>query len=231
MGAAIAATDAERRDDAAHEPTEPPAHSGGPPTRWAQVELAREIGRRLRIARELAGRQQHESAHLLGYVQKGNLSRIESALDGRSAVPLWLLPRAARLYGVSADYLLGIVDDPEADALGSAERAVVALMGAVWDEQRRRDVRAVVAALARVAEIEADCAALARLTSGAASALQRFAELNSGWADMPGGATLSLKVTQAASASARLCSRLVKLHAEARAVAAGPVTDHDAEDG
>jgi transcriptional regulator with XRE-family HTH domain len=228
MGAAIAATDAERRDDAAHEPTEPPARVSVP-TRFQQIAFAREVGRRLRIARELAGRQQHESAHLLGYVQKGNLSRIESGLDGAATVPLWLLPRAARLFGVSCDFLLGIVDDPESDALGAAERAVVGLMQATWDEQRRRDVRAMTAALARVAELEADCAALARLTSGAASALQRFAEMNSGWADMPGGATLALKVQQSASASARLCSRLVKLHEDGRRVADGPVTDHDAE--
>ncbi|WP_295885038.1 helix-turn-helix transcriptional regulator [uncultured Thiohalocapsa sp.] len=228
MGAAPA--DA-RRDDAAQESTEPPAHSGGTPSRWAQVELAREIGRRLRNARELAGFQQQEAAGLLGYVQKGNLSRIESHLDGRSAVPLWLLPRAARLYGVSADYLLGIVDDPEADALGAAERAVVGIMGAVWDEQRRRDVHAMTAALARIAELEADCAALTRLTSGAASALQRFVALNPGWPDMPGGASLALKVQQSASTAARLCSRLAKLHEDGRRVADGPVTDHDPEDG
>jgi transcriptional regulator with XRE-family HTH domain len=230
MGAAIAATDAERRDDAAHEPTEPPARVSVP-TRFQQIAFAREVGRRLRIARELAGRQQHESAHLLGYVQKGNLSRIESGLDGAATVPLWLLPRAARLFGVSCDFLLGIVDDPESDALGAAERAVVGLMQATWDEHRRRDVHAVTRALHRVAEIEHEAARLARATSSAVNALQRFAELNDDWPDLPGGATLSLRVQESASASARLCSALTKLHAEARAVAVGPVTDHDPEAG
>jgi transcriptional regulator with XRE-family HTH domain len=226
MGAVTAATDAERRDDAAPESL---VAMGAIPSRHEQVELARQVGARLREARELSGIQQCRAAHALGYVQKGNLSRIESGLDNLASVPLWLLKRASGLYAVSIDYLLGAVDAPERDELTAAERAVLGIMTEVWESQRRRDVRAVVAALARVAEIEADCAALSRLTSGAASALQRFAEMNSGWADMPGGATLALKVQQSASASARLCSRLVKLHEDGRRVADGPVTDHDAE--
>jgi transcriptional regulator with XRE-family HTH domain len=193
------------------------------PTMVERVELARKVGARLKAARELAGLGQKDAAHRLGYVNPSKLNRIEYATDASGAVPLWLVARAALLYETTTDYLLGVVDDFEHDdepALSAAGRAVLGLMRDQWERQRARDVRAIVGAIQRVAELESHCVELTRLATGTETALRRVAELNPQWPDMPGGAPLAHHVKETARAARRLCRALTRLHADAAAVRA-----------
>lgn len=73
------------------------------------------IGERLTAAREMNGLQQGHAAMLMGYEGGAQLSQFEL---GRRLPPVHLLIDAARVYTVSADYLLGVIDDPEPGTAG-----------------------------------------------------------------------------------------------------------------
>ena len=71
--------------------------------------MAGVIGKRLRAAREAAGLDQTEVAIALGFRWQAAISNIER---GQSSIHVERLAEAARLLRVSADYLLGLGDDP-----------------------------------------------------------------------------------------------------------------------
>ena len=67
------------------------------------------VGERLRAARERAGMDQIDVAVGIGFSAHTAVSNIER---GRSAIHVNRVAPAARLLRVSADYLLGLTDDP-----------------------------------------------------------------------------------------------------------------------
>ena len=67
------------------------------------------VGERLRAARERAGMDQIDVAVGIGFSAHTAISNIEC---GRSAIHVDRVAPAARLLQVSADYLLGLTDDP-----------------------------------------------------------------------------------------------------------------------
>ena len=67
------------------------------------------IGERLKAARERAGLDQIDVAVELGFQGQAAVSHVEC---GRSAIHVDRVAPAARLLRVSADYLLGLTDDP-----------------------------------------------------------------------------------------------------------------------
>ena len=180
-----------------------------------RAAIARRIGARLREARENLGIPQTAAARMLGYSNPSKLAKIESG-EYSTQVPVWTLARAASLYGASTDWILGVCDDFESpEPVNAAARAVHGLLRDTWERQRQRDVRAIVAALLRVAEVEKECATLARLATAAESALAGFTAANPAFIDMPAGAPLARAVPQTAAAASRLCARLVKLREDA----------------
>jgi len=64
----------------------------------------------MRTSRELCGLNQKEAAKRLGYSNSSKLNKVELASDTGS-IPFWLIPRAAEVYQVSSDYLLGLTDE------------------------------------------------------------------------------------------------------------------------
>jgi len=60
-------------------------------------------------ARELCGMNQKEAAKRLGYANSSKLAKVELASDTHS-IPFWLIPRAAKVYQVSCDFLMGLTD-------------------------------------------------------------------------------------------------------------------------
>ena len=72
-------------------------------------ELVTTFGQRMKAARELCGYSQLKAARLLGYVNSSKLNKVELAADTNS-IPFWLIPKAAEIYEVSSDYLLGLSD-------------------------------------------------------------------------------------------------------------------------
>lgn len=80
--------------------------------RREKLRLRSVIGPRLHKARELSGLSQTEAAMQLGYGAPTQLSLWEMS---RRLVPLSELIRAARLYGVSLDYLTGESEEVDRD--------------------------------------------------------------------------------------------------------------------
>lgn len=85
-------------------------------------EAVKEFGRRMKQARGLTKFTQEEAAALLGYKNSTKLNKIELGSDTQ-AVRLILIIRAAKLYDVTTDFLLGMSgDDWERDPNVFAQR-------------------------------------------------------------------------------------------------------------
>lgn len=81
-----------------------------------------EICRRLVLARKLNHLDQRDAAKILGYSNSSQLSKIEA---GQASVSREFIVRAAVAYGVSADYLLGLSNEPERDPRTAEQVAVL----------------------------------------------------------------------------------------------------------
>lgn len=124
----------------------------------ANAQVSQIIVSRLREARHLCGLSQTEAAVRLGFANGSGLCKLEQGAT--HAVPLWVLARAARVYEVSADYLMGLTDDWEADAR-LTERATAHWVYEAWAVARERDLKALAALDTRVREIAEKAGGLA----------------------------------------------------------------------
>lgn len=93
------------------------------------------VGQRLKSAREIARLSTDEAARRLGIKSPSRLTRAEHSSYPKGITPQ-LLADAARVYGVSADYLLGRADDWEASAELPPPADVI--LGDMADFKRRR---------------------------------------------------------------------------------------------
>jgi transcriptional regulator with XRE-family HTH domain len=198
------------------------------PSRLEQVNLAQAVGKRLREAREIAGYSQQVAAQRLGYQNSSKLARIESGHDaGRAAahIPLWVIYRAAEVYGVSIDYLFGLTETMEIDEdRCQAARDMVVLMREEWERQRWRDVVATRAILDRVKTLESMISVLAGEAADLATAMQRVEELNpESWQEMRGGSKLKIGVERVTATVRATEARLRRINQEARAATGAKV--------
>lgn len=119
------------------------------------------VGQRLKSAREIACLSTAEAARRLGIKSPPRLTRAEHSSYPKGITPQ-LLADAARVYGVSADYLLGRADDWE----NRAELPPLAdvILGDLADLQQRREslVSRIDQFLDGEAPTQAACQALAR---------------------------------------------------------------------
>ncbi len=101
------------------------------------------VGRRFASARKLAGLDQLGAAAQLGYQNSSQLSKIES---GQSGAAVYIIQRAAIVYGVSMDYLTGLSDYPERDAATCEQLAIMrSLRQQIWDATQAKLKELVVA--------------------------------------------------------------------------------------
>ena len=182
------------------------------PSQRDRAALARLIGERMREARELVGLSQRDAARRLGYANSSKLAKIElgyvgSAGDTTSSVPLWAVVRAARLYDVTTDFLLGLSDewDPCESRVG---HLFLSDLTADWDRQRERDMIVLGRYRAALASLLTGIDALLTNAGEAATALARFRELNSCFDDLPGGSRLVNAVEQGAVQAHQMRTRL-----------------------
>ncbi|MEY2875883.1 MAG: hypothetical protein RLZZ373_3254 [Pseudomonadota bacterium] len=151
------------------------------------------VGQRMVAARKGWGLSQEVAAGYLGYETGAQLSMIER---GTKPIPSHTLCAAARLYNVSGDYLLGLTDSPEVDARGSRSAEAVRRMhytltgiAAVFHDVIDRSLGPV-----------DSIAALGTLVPAAesiSSAMARFSTANKKtFLDMPGGATVVVKLRE-----------------------------------
>lgn len=150
-----------------------------------QTNLVRIIGQRMREAREMCNLNQVTAADRLGYKTSAKLSKIEGATE--NSVPLLVIAKAAKLYNVSTDYLMGVSEDWEIDAKHTIDREVSQWVGEAWEEARRRDLEVLVWLKHRVDAVSQTIPAICSASLRAQAAFERFLELNPDFEDMRGG--------------------------------------------
>lgn len=106
-----------------------------------QVRAVMQVGERLRLAREVNGWEVSEAARRLGFESPGSLSRLEHAKHV-SGIPLYIIPRAAQVYGVSTDYLHGLTDDLSLAPQLRMRRDVAVWLANEMERSRQRDIDA-----------------------------------------------------------------------------------------
>ena len=172
------------------------------PSKDEQIALVQAIGLRLREARLAAGFNQLNAAKHLGYANSSKLAKIERGLHS-SQIPVWMLKRAAGVYGVSVDYLLCTSDRMQGDGMPSiVMEEMVEAMKTEWARMTNRDVIAVQAILGRTALLEGALADVEMATQEALEALARVETLNPyRWLKLRGGTRLLSAVERAVAAA------------------------------
>jgi transcriptional regulator with XRE-family HTH domain len=84
-------------------------------------EIQRQVGKRMRAAREAHGVSETDAAMMLGYTQPSNLSAIE---HGTRPATVPILLKAAEIYGTSVDYLVGRSDSIDRDPAAGLSRYI-----------------------------------------------------------------------------------------------------------
>lgn len=181
--------------------------------RLTNADLLKLIGQRMREARELCNLSQQEAAKRLGYRSGAKLAKVENVTDIRS-VPLNLIINAARIYDVSADYLLGLSDDFESEERLNVERHITDWMVRTWEDARLRDIQAVRLLHAKIQAVDSATGAMVGASHEVGTALERFIERNPGFEDMPAGARLVSKVERASEAATNARERLRRIQFE-----------------
>jgi transcriptional regulator with XRE-family HTH domain len=192
-----------------------------------QAQIVKTFGDRMIQARELCGISQQRAAELLGYANSSKLAKIEAASDTNS-VPLWLIPKAAEIFGVSVDFLFGVSDDWDRDPIKSQERQVGQWLEAHWKRAQEAQADAFKALHAKQVELSE---AIARTKARAKENLQqveRVRELNPEFDELKGGAKLLRLLTETAEEAMGLGYELNKLRAlsEAEQVIDDVLSDH-----
>lgn len=166
------------------------ASFGEMPLQLEQILLAQAVGTRMRAAREAAGMSLLAAAQQLGYGKSSKLAKIESGKDS-TQLPLWLITRCARLYEVSADYLIGNSETMEVDSLRHiALRETMMHMRERRENLLERNVTVQRQTLTRAASAEQIAAEMTAAAMEVRAAMARIAELNPDWQDIRGGPRL-----------------------------------------
>lgn len=168
-------------------------------------KLAVLVGSRIVAARELSGIQQFEFSKAIGHATPAQPSLWE---QGRRLLPMADLPAVSRALGVSADYLLGLSDEPERDP-AAARRALV--MGHLRDQLETVTGHLADAALESAVEIEMAMrtTGLLRKAEAMALAVARFEAANAAvFDDLPAGALLRFAARELAAAVGPVATEL-----------------------
>ena len=164
------------------------------PNKAEQTNLVRIIGQRMREAREMCNLNQVDAARRLGYQTSAKLSKIEGATE--NSVPLLTIAKAAKLYDVSVDYLMGISEDWEIDAKHTIDHEKSQWINEAWELARRRDLEVLVWLKQRVDAVNTDIPAMVSTSLRQQAAFERFVELNPDFEDMKGGNRLAIALDQ-----------------------------------
>lgn len=179
-----------------------------------QAALIREMGGRMKEARELNNLTQQSAALKLGYRNSSKLAKVENATDTNS-IPLWLIHRASKLYAVSTDFLFGLNDDWEQSARLTIERQSGIWLNEQWERLRRRDMEVLQKFSARLEVLDTTISNQFRLVKDLKEALMSFNSLNPEFEnDMRGSARLTSVVERLERSSQVAEAKLRKFRKE-----------------
>lgn len=164
------------------------------PNKAEQTNLVRIIGQRMREAREMCNLNQVDAARRLGYQTSAKLSKIEGATE--NSVPLLTIAKAAELYDVSIDYLMGISEDWQIDTKHTIDHEKSQWINEAWELARRRDLEVLVWLKQRVDVVNEGMPAITSSSLRLQAAFERFVELNPDFEDMKGGNRLAIALDQ-----------------------------------
>jgi transcriptional regulator with XRE-family HTH domain len=181
-----------------------------------QAHIVKTFGDRMIQAREMCGFSQQKAAELLGYQNSSKLAKIEGATDTNS-VPLWLIPKAAEIYGVSIDYLFGVSDDWDRDPIKSQERQIGQWLEDHWKRAQEAQDHAFKALHAKQAELSATIERTLRRSKENLECVERVRQNNRAFDDLRGGAKLLRLLVETAEDAMGLGFELEKLRTLAEA--------------
>lgn len=187
-------------------------------TRAEMAAAVKVIGARFRQAREMCNLSQSVAAKRLGYANQSKLAKVEGATDTNS-VPLWLILRAAKVYEVSTDFLLGASDDWETGARMTQEREVSPWLFDAFNRVSRQQMQVLRRLHDRLEGMQDVMGTMFESAEGAHAALQRFTELNPGFVDMKAGGYLEGAVERSRDAAVSGRRRMERFRLECRVTA------------
>lgn len=180
------------------------------PKATTRAGLAKNIGRRLRAAREVANIPQIVAAKRLGYSNPSKLAKIEGGTDTNS-VPHWMILKASRLYCVSIDYIYGESDDWELSAKAYQERDMDKWIFDTWEEARQRDMEVLKKLKIRFDSLNETVTQLFSASQDVQDAMQKFVQLNRDtFEDMRGGNRLISSLERLLSVSVSCKKRVTR---------------------
>lgn len=139
------------------------------------------VSKRFVAARLLSGMNQVEAAERLGFKNSSGLCKIES---GRGTAPRYIIIRAALIYAVSADYLLGLSDFPERDPRTVEKLAILRHLRKVITDHAAENMRQM---LALSADMPAVRAHLKTVIDRSGEAFQALCRASSDGLQVPDG--------------------------------------------
>lgn len=183
-------------------------------TRRAETDLLNTFSRRLREARMLNGMGQIPAAEALGYANSSGLSKLElgTYFDDRS-IPLLLPVKAARLYGVSTDYLFGLADWYENNPEDVLRHFVCKSLADEWQRTREKDVASILALAQEIGAVSEALREIVDRNGEFQEALDTFVRHNPDFEDQRGGAKLLRTAAELATTVARAAGKLRALAA------------------
>jgi len=176
--------------------------------------VVKTLGERMKAARELCGFSQLKAAHLLGYANSSKLAKIEGSID---SVPLWLIPKAAEVYGVSIDFLFGVSDVWDRDPVAAQERQVGKWLEDHWKVVKDAQDNAFKALHDKQIELSAAIDRTLRRSTENMECVEHVRQSNKAFDDLRGGAKLLRLLAETAEEAMGLGFELEKMRTLAEA--------------
>ena len=171
--------------------------------RVEDARLRKVFAERMYRARvEMRGWTQLHAAKMLGFSNSSPLAKIEMGDSFSSTMPVI----AARVYGVSTDFLLGVSDfEDEISPTTGMETAILNANMAFWQTKMIEQAK-VLARYCRVSKVTIDgMTTLVKKSAGLKEAFTRVQELNPDvWAECRGGTRLETAISELEEACAAL---------------------------
>jgi len=175
-----------------------------------ETQTIKVLAERLIEARQLCGHTAQQAAKLLD-VNVDDLKKLENAV-GIWRVPVWLIKKAAELYNVPSDFLLGLIaefdaEDPEAfkgrDLLAALQRQQFEDFAKTTAEQIRQD--------GHLKAINTAVVSFGMAVQGIGEAFSRFVQLNPVvFDDLPGSARVLRQIKLAEERGRHASATLMK---------------------